>query len=40
MFRRSSLDDEDRARYRQLLREALLGSGCQRYAYVLIEICP
>jgi len=37
MFRRYALDDEDRARYRQLLREALLGSAI---AYVLIGNCP
>lgn len=31
------LDDEDRARYRQLLREALLATGCQLHAYVLMD---
>ena len=31
------LDDEDRARYRQLLREALLASDCRLHAYVLME---
>ena len=31
------LDDADRARYRQLLREALLATGCQLHAYVLMD---
>lgn len=31
------LDDEDRARYRQQLREALLATGCQLHAYVLMD---
>lgn len=31
------LDDADRTRYRQLLREALVGSGCQLHAYVLMD---
>lgn len=31
------LDEEDRVRYRQLLREALLGTGCQLHAYVLMD---
>jgi putative transposase len=31
------LDDEDRARYRQLLREALLASDCRLHAYVLMD---
>lgn len=31
------LDDEDRARYRQLLREVLLVSDCQLHAYVLMD---
>ena len=31
------LDDADRARYRQLLREALFATGCQLHAYVLMD---
>ncbi len=31
------LDDADRTRYRQLLREALLATGCQLHAYVLMD---
>jgi putative transposase len=31
------LDDADRARYRQLLREALLATGCRLHAYVLMD---
>ncbi|MHB1897415.1 MAG: transposase [Metallibacterium sp.] len=31
------LDDEDCARYRQLLRAALLATGCQLHAYVLMD---
>ena len=31
------LDDADRACYRQLLREALLATGCQLHAYVLMD---
>lgn len=31
------LDDHDRARYRQLLREALLATGCDLHAYVLMD---
>lgn len=31
------LDDEDRAGYRQLLREALLAADCQLHAYVLMD---
>jgi len=31
------LDDEDRARYRQLLREALLAIDCRLHAYVLMD---
>ena len=31
------LDDEDRARYRQLLREALHATGCRLHAYVLMD---
>ena len=31
------LDDADRARYRQLLREALLATGCRLHAYVLTD---
>ena len=31
------LDDTDRARYRQLLREALLATGCRLHAYVLMD---
>ena len=31
------LDDEDRARYRQLLRETLLASDCRLHAYVLMD---
>lgn len=31
------LDDEDRAHYRQLLREALLATGCHLHAYVLMD---
>ena len=31
------LDDEDRARYRQLLHEALLATGCRLHAYVLMD---
>lgn len=31
------LDDEDRARYSQLLREALHATGCQLHAYVLMD---
>ena len=31
------LDDEDRARHRQLLREALLASDCRLRAYVLMD---
>jgi putative transposase len=30
------LDDTDRARYLQLLREALLATGCRLHAYVLM----
>ena len=31
------LDDADRIRYRHLLREALLATGCQLHAYVLMD---
>ena len=31
------LDDTDRTRYRQLLREALLATGCRLHAYVLMD---
>lgn len=31
------LDDADRARYRHLLREALLATGCRLHAYVLVD---
>ena len=31
------LDDTDRARYRQLLREALLATSCRLHAYVLMD---
>lgn len=31
------LDDTDRASYRQLLREALLATGCRLHAYVLMD---
>ena len=31
------LDDADRARYRQLLREVLLATGCRLHAYVLMD---
>ena len=31
------LDDQDRARYRRLLCEALLASGCRLHAYVLMD---
>ncbi len=31
------LDDADRARYRHLLREALLATGCRLHAYVLMD---
>jgi putative transposase len=31
------LDDGDRSRYRQLLREALYATGCQLHAYVLMS---
>ena len=31
------LDDTDRACYRQLLREALLATGCRLHAYVLMD---
>lgn len=31
------LDRDDRRRYRQLLREALLDTGCQLHAYVLMD---
>lgn len=31
------IDDEDRARYRQLLHEALLATGCRLHAYVLMD---
>jgi putative transposase len=31
------LDDYDRSRYRQLLREALLATGCELHAYVLMD---
>lgn len=31
------LDDEDRMRYRQCLRQALLATGCRLHAYVLMD---
>ena len=31
------LGDEDRAQYRQLLHEAVLATGCQVHAYVLMD---
>ncbi|MHB8310989.1 MAG: hypothetical protein ACYDCY_11450 [Metallibacterium sp.] len=31
------LDDEDRARYRQLPRAVLLATGCQLHAYALMD---